>query len=91
VTTAGDGPAAMAAVAEQHPEIVLLDLGLPGMSGYEVAERIRSAGESNLRIIAVSGYGRPEDVTRARAAGCDAHLAKPVDLDALDRLLEDAT
>lgn len=90
VSTVGDGPAALAAVAEQHPEMVLLDLGLPGMSGYEVAQRLRASGEKDLRIVAVSGYGQPEDIARARAAGCDAHLAKPVDLVALEHLLADA-
>ena len=89
VSTVEDGRAAIAAVAEQHPEIVLLDLGLPDMSGYQVATHLRNSGERDLRIVAVSGYGQPEDVARARAAGCDAHLAKPVDLGALERLLAD--
>ena len=87
VTTAGDGPAALRAVAEQHPELLLLDLGLPGMSGYEVASQLRAAGERELRIVAVSGYGQPEDVARARAAGFDAHLTKPVDRVGLERIL----
>ena len=90
VTTVGDGTQALEAVEEQHPDVVLLDLGLPGLSGYQVAEHLRSSGHADLRIIAVSGYGQPEDVARARAAGCDAHLAKPVDLAALERLLEAA-
>jgi len=89
VSIAEDGRAAIAAVAEQHPEVVLLDLGLPGMSGYQVATHLRNSGERDLRIVAVSGYGQPEDVARARAAGCDAHLAKPVDLEALEGLLAD--
>lgn len=86
----GDGPAAIAAVAAHEPEVVLLDLGLPGMTGYEVAERLRASGTHDLRIIAVSGYGQPEDVARARAAGCDAHIAKPVDFDDLERNLQEA-
>ncbi|MDB4963001.1 MAG: domain S-box-containing protein [Myxococcales bacterium] len=87
VATAGDGPTALAAVQAQHPEILLLDLGLPGMSGYEVATRLREAGETDLQIVAVSGYGQPEDVARAHAAGFDAHLTKPVDRAELERVL----
>jgi signal transduction histidine kinase/CheY-like chemotaxis protein len=89
VSTAGDGPSAIAAVEKQHPEILLLDLGLPGMSGYEVATKLREAGENDLQIVAVSGYGQPEDVARARAAGFDAHLTKPVDRVRLERVLAD--
>jgi two-component system CheB/CheR fusion protein len=88
VAIARDGPSAITTVAEQHPEIVLLDLGLPGMTGYDVARHLRASNASDLRIVAVSGYGQPEDIARAHAAGCDAHLAKPVDLDALARLLD---
>jgi signal transduction histidine kinase/ActR/RegA family two-component response regulator len=89
VTTVGDGPSALEAVAAQHPEAVLLDLGLPGMTGYEVAQRLRASGEKELQIVAISGYGQPEDVARAKAAGFDAHLTKPVDPGALQRLLAD--
>lgn len=87
VLTAEDGPQAIEAVARDHPETVLLDLGLPGMSGYEVASQLRASGEHDLQIVAVSGYGQPEDVERSRAAGCDAHLSKPVDPRALEHLL----
>jgi CheY-like chemotaxis protein/two-component sensor histidine kinase len=68
-------------------DIVLLDIGLPDIDGYEVARRMRAAG-SRSRIIALTGYGQAEDIQRARAAGCDAHLTKPVDFDALERLIE---
>jgi two-component system, sensor histidine kinase len=67
------------------PEIVLLDIGLPGMDGYEVARLLRSRG-SSARLIALTGYGQPEDVRRAEEAGFDTHLVKPVDL---QRLLRD--
>ncbi len=87
VSTAGDGESALAAIARQEPDAVLLDLGLPGITGYEVARQLRAAGRLRLRIVAVSGYGRPEDIALARASGCDAHLTKPVDLDALETLL----
>lgn len=87
VATAGDGPSALAAVAQHHPDIVLLDIGLPGMSGYEVAARLRASGETHLKIVAVSGYGQPDDVARALAAGCDAHFPKPIDPATLNRML----
>ena len=66
--------------------MILLDIGLPGMDGYEVARRIR-AGGSDARLVALTGYGRSEDVQRAQEAGFDAHLVKPVDLEHLLRNL----
>jgi CheY-like chemotaxis protein len=68
------------------PDAVLLDIGLPDMDGYQVAHRIRGIGPS-VRIIALTGYGRAEDVQRARDAGFDAHMVKPVDLNALERAI----
>jgi signal transduction histidine kinase len=88
VFIASDGPSAIAAVARHSPEVVLLDIGLPGMSGYEVAGRLRATGHTSLRIIAVSGYGQPDDIARSRGAGCDAHLTKPIEIATLDRILE---
>jgi CheY-like chemotaxis protein len=67
--------------------VVLCDLGLPGMDGYEVAPALRAAGADGARLIAVSGYARPEDVRRARAAGFDGHIAKPPDPAEIERLL----
>ncbi len=87
VSVAADGPAAIEAVARQQPEIILLDIGLPGMTGYEVATRLRSGGWKG-ELIAVSGYGQPQDVERAHAAGCNAHLTKPIDIAAIDRVLD---
>jgi PAS domain S-box-containing protein len=79
---------ALERVSSFKPEVVLLDIGLPQMNGYEVARRLRSLeGGSALRLIALTGYGQTEDRQRALAAGFDAHLAKPVDLRALERLL----
>jgi two-component system CheB/CheR fusion protein len=89
VFVAGDGPAAVAEVTRHEPEIVLLDIGLPGMTGYEVASHLRAAGHTALKLIAVSGYGQPDDIARSRAAGCDAHLTKPVDIARLERILRD--
>ena len=69
-------------------EIILLDLGLPGMSGYEVARRLREEQASrHALIIAVSGYGQEEDRHRTQAAGFDHHLVKPISYDELFTLL----
>jgi CheY-like chemotaxis protein len=79
---------ALERVLEFKPDIVLLDIGLPQMSGYEVARRLRQLeGFSRLTLVALTGYGQHEDRERAFAAGFDAHLAKPVDLTALERIL----
>jgi signal transduction histidine kinase/CheY-like chemotaxis protein len=70
------------ALAPDHPDLILLDIGLPGMDGYEVARRLRARG-STAQLVALTGYGQTEDRQRAEAAGFDAHLVKPVDLQAL--------
>jgi signal transduction histidine kinase/ActR/RegA family two-component response regulator len=82
-----DGPSAVERVRARQPDVVLCDLGLPGMDGYEVAPALRAAGAGAARLIAVSGYARPEDVRRARDAGFDGHIAKPPDPDEIERLL----
>ncbi len=79
VTLAFDGPGALAAAAADPPELVLLDIGLPGMDGYAVAARLRAAGHDRAALIALTGYGQSEDVRRSTAAGFDRHLVKPVD------------
>jgi CheY-like chemotaxis protein len=83
-----DGPAAVARARERHPDVVLCDIGLPGMDGYEVARAIR-ADEAlhGIRLVAVSGYAQPEDRARAERAGFDAHVAKPADPATIARLL----
>lgn len=79
VETAHDGPAALGAVGAFRPDVVLLDIGLPGMSGYDVARALRSRGEhERLVLVAVTGYGQPEDRRSSRDAGFDHHLVKPV-------------
>ena len=89
VTSAAHSAAAgLASIGLFKPNVVLLDLGLPGMDGYEVARRIRKMPFGNaLTLVAVTGYGRPEDQERSRLAGFDAHLMKPVDLPKLEHLL----
>lgn len=75
---------ALERAADFRPEVVLLDIGLPGTNGYEVARQLKIRG-SDARLIALTGYGQPEDIRRAQDAGFDAHLVKPVDLDQLLR------
>jgi signal transduction histidine kinase/CheY-like chemotaxis protein len=88
VRVANDGPAALAAVEKSTPQVVLLDIGMPGMDGYEVARQMRrSPGFDATPIIALTGFGSAEDHRRSREAGFDEHLTKPVDPDALLDLL----
>jgi CheY-like chemotaxis protein len=68
---------------------VLLDIGLPGMDGYQVATRLREAGHDRAALVAISGYGQEEDVRRSRGAGFDHHLVKPVDGATLRKLIAD--
>jgi signal transduction histidine kinase/ActR/RegA family two-component response regulator/HAMP domain-containing protein len=84
VSLAHDGPSAVERALAQSPEAVLLDIGLPGIDGYEVARRLRrSPGFEATRLLALTGYAQPDDALRAREAGFDAHLTKPVDLEIL--------
>jgi CheY-like chemotaxis protein len=85
---AHDGPTAVAAAASYQPEVILLDIGMPGMDGYEVARRVRAGpnGESVL-LIALTGWGQEEDRRRTAEAGFDHHIVKPPDADALAALL----
>ena len=87
VDVAYDGPSALAKARANPPEVVLCDIGLPGMSGYDVARALRGGGMDGLRIIAVSGYALPEDLKKAAEAGFDGHVAKPADACEIERLL----
>ncbi len=78
---AHDGPTALRIAATFHPEVAVLDIGLPVMDGFELAERLKNA--NHVRLVAVTGYGQESDVRRARAAGFDAHFVKPVNLERL--------
>jgi PAS domain S-box-containing protein len=86
-----DGGAALAAYRTFRPDAVLLDVGLPGMSGYDVARQIRrEQGDKRPLIVAVSGYGQEEDKRRAQESGCDFHMTKPVDPTKLVALIASA-
>ena len=88
VQVALDSRTALDSLAIDQPDVVLLDLGMPGMNGWELAKRIREQPfQKRCFLIAVSGYAREEDRILSEAAGIDLHLAKPVDLDELHRLL----
>jgi two-component system CheB/CheR fusion protein len=83
-----DGPAALAAALAFCPEVVLCDLGLPGMNGYELARQLRQQeGSNKSELIAITGYGQEEDQRRAQEAGFDHHMTKPVDPAVLAKLL----
>jgi two-component system CheB/CheR fusion protein len=78
------------AIESCRPHLALVDIGLPDAPGYEVAKRVRA--DPNLQdtwLVALTGYGQPSDVARARDAGFDEHMVKPLDLERLDRLLEE--
>ena len=87
VFTAGDGLAALKIAAEFQPEVLLLDIGLPGLDGYALARRLRAGGVATTPMIAISGYAQDTDRELARAAGFVHHLAKPVDFDELAALI----
>jgi CheY-like chemotaxis protein len=79
---------ALQRAAAFRPDVVLLDIGLPGMDGYEVAQKMRELpGLRDIRLVAVTGYGRSDDRLRARDAGFDDHLTKPVEYAVLERTL----
>jgi CheY-like chemotaxis protein len=88
VQSASTGQEALQVVDRWLPHVALLDIGLPGLDGYEVAKRLKSSPETSaIHLIAITGYGRNEDISLAREAGFQAHLVKPFDFDDLERLL----
>jgi signal transduction histidine kinase len=89
VETTYDGPGALEQAANHPPDVILLDIGLPGMNGLEVARRIRESERlKHLVLVALTGYGQEEDRQRSQEAGFDAHFVKPVDLRELQKLLD---
>jgi two-component system, sensor histidine kinase len=87
VEAAEDGPSGLETALRRRPEVVLLDIGLPGMDGYEVGRRIRKQLAADVFLIALTGYGQPEDRERVRDAGFDLHLVKPIDPEKLNSIL----
>jgi CheY-like chemotaxis protein len=86
-----DGKAATEVFLEQAPEVLISDVGLPDVSGYELLRRLRQLeGGARVFAIALTGYAQPDDVERAKEAGFDAHLPKPAPLERLDELLATA-
>jgi CheY-like chemotaxis protein len=89
VSIAHDGAGALSQIAEYKPQVVLLDIGLPGMNGYEVAHRMRELpGREQMRIVAMTGYGQTNDRERALRSGFDHHLVKPAAPAALYAIIE---
>lgn len=90
--SAFDGLSAIETAARFQPDVILLDIGLPGINGYEVARRMRAEPwGKKLKLVAVTGWGQAEDRERSREAGFDAHLVKPIDHAALMKLLADTS
>ncbi len=89
VQTAHSGMAALQAAKDHRPDVILLDIGLPGLNGYQVAERLRETPDAmkHVVLVAMTGYGQPEDRQRAVRAGFDYHMVKPVDPQQLEQLL----
>ncbi len=90
VHTAADGPSGLDLIASVRPDVALIDIGLPGLDGYRLAERVRSSG-SRSYLIALTGYGRPEDRSRAHSSGFDAHFTKPPPMERLLALVAEAS
>jgi PAS domain S-box-containing protein len=87
VDEAHDGPSGLARAEATAPDVVLVDIGLPGMDGYEVAGRLRARLGARPILVAISGYGQADDRRRSTEAGCDAHLTKPVAAEVLSEVL----
>jgi signal transduction histidine kinase len=91
VAVANSGRAAIDLALKEIPDIALVDIGMPGMDGYELAQRLRAVPAlEHMRLVALTGYGQQEDVQKSREAGFDGHLVKPVDTDTLGQVLKDA-
>jgi CheY-like chemotaxis protein len=88
VLVSADGVAGAESAIQQAPEVVIVDIGLPGLDGYEVARLVRAARGRHVLLVALTGYGQPEDRQAAHAAGFDVHLTKPVELAAIADVIE---
>jgi DNA-binding response OmpR family regulator len=88
VRVANDGPQAIEAADEFEPAVALLDIGLPKLSGYDIARHIRRTRGENVLLVAITGWGQEEDRRKAREAGFDHHFTKPADFEVLVELIE---
>jgi CheY-like chemotaxis protein len=86
-SAAADGPQALQRLAAAPHDLAIVDIGLPAMDGYEVARRIRRTIGARPYLVALTGYGQPEDRARARDAGFDEHVTKPVGLEILEKII----
>jgi len=89
VRVAYDGPEAIAAADEFAPDAALLDIGLPHLSGYDIARHVRATRGEEVLLVAITGWGQEEDRRKAREAGFDHHFTKPADFERLVALLGD--
>lgn len=87
VLMAFDGKEGIALALQEKPTAILLDIGLPGINGYDACRAIRGAGFCDIPIFAVTGYNQAEDRKKSQEAGFDRHMPKPVDIDELEKLL----
>jgi CheY-like chemotaxis protein len=87
VQVAADGPTGVECIVDVRPDLALVDIGLPGIDGFEVARQVRAAIPEPMLLVAVSGYSRDQDKVQATEAGFDLHVAKPLQADALARLV----
>jgi CheY-like chemotaxis protein len=88
VHTASDGTSGAALILQREPDVAIVDIGLPGIDGYEVAARVRDRlGPDRLRLVAMTGYGDASDRRRTREAGFDTHLVKPAGIDEVVRVM----
>jgi signal transduction histidine kinase len=86
VETAGDGHAGLQRIAESRPDIAIIDIGMPGLDGYEVAKRVRDGHGDDILLIALTGFGQADDRDRAAAAGFDEHMTKPIRIEELQQI-----
>jgi CheY-like chemotaxis protein len=87
VKVAYDGPSSLEAIRSHTPNVVILDIGLPRLDGYEVARQLRREHGDTITLVALTGYGQDEDRRRTKDAGFDHHFVKPVQLEALSKFL----